>query len=192
MKIHTDVRVIKELKLITYAEHWATAGCLLDRAEREKKGSYHQYLACIRFTAFTLEAFLNHIGEELFESWRDDLEQTNVRGKIRIIADKVGLKVDWGETLWQGVAEIIAFRNKVAHGKNERLFEELDLPLDKYDEHLNVFLKSDWQKVATMDNAKRLKEVVADVCLKIWVASGNSEYALFSQGHQSRSATTDS
>ena len=192
MKIHTDVRVIKELKLITYAEHWATAGCLLDRAEREKKGSYHQYLACITFTAFTLEAFLNHIGEELFESWRDDLEQTNVRGKIRIIADKVGLKVDWGETLWQGVAEIIAFRNKVAHGKNERLFEELDLPLDKYDEHLNVFLKSDWQKVATMDNAKRLKEVVADVCLKIWVASGNSEYALFSQGHQSRSATTDS
>ena len=192
MKIHSEVRITKELKLITYAEHWATAGCLLDRAEREKKGSYHQYLACITFTAFTLEAFLNHIGEELFESWRDDLEQTNVRGKIRIIADKVGLKVDWGETLWQGVAEIIAFRNKVAHGKNERLFEELDLPLDKYDEHLNVFLKSDWQKVATMDNAKRLKEVVAEVCLKIWVASGNSEYALFSQGHQSRSATTDS
>jgi len=191
MEIHSKVRVNKELKLITYAEHWATAGCLLDRAESEKKGSYHQYLACITFTAFTLEAFLNHIGEELYESWRDDLEQINVRGKIRIIADKVGLKVDWGDTLWQGVAELIVFRNKVAHGKNERLFEEVILPLDKYEEHLNGFLKSDWQEVATMDNAKRLKEVVAEVCLKIWVASGNSEHTLFAQGFQSGSATTD-
>lgn len=134
---------------------------------------------------------MNHIGEELFDSWRDDLEQINVRGKIRIIADKVGLKVDWGDTLWQGVTELISYRNKVAHGKNERLFEEITLPLNKYDEHLNVFLKSDWQEVATMDNAKRLKKLVADVCLKIWVASGHSESTLFTQGVQSGSATTD-
>jgi len=192
MKIHSEVRVNKELKLITYAEHWATAGCLLDRADREKRGSYHQYLACITFTAFTLEAFLNHIGEELFDSWRDDLEQDSVRGKIQIITDKVGLDVDYGVTPWQVVPELGAFRNKVAHGKNERLFEEIILPLDKYDEHLNVFLKSDWQKTATMKNAKRIKKLVAEVCLKIWVASGNSEDTLFAQGVQSGSATTDS
>ncbi len=192
MKIHSQVRVNKELKLITYAEHWATAGCLLDRAAREKRGSYHQYLACITFTAFTLEAFLNHIGEELFDSWRDEFEQINVKGKIRDITDKVSVNVDYGVTPWQVVPELVAFRNKVAHGKNERLLEEVFLPLDKYDEHFNIFLKSDWQEVATMDNAKRIKEVVAEVCLKIWVASGHSEDTLFTQGIQSGSATTDS
>ena len=191
MKIHSQVRVNKELKLITYAEHWATAGCLLDRAAREKRGSYHQYLACITFTAFTLEAFLNHMGEELFESWRDDLEQISVKGKIRIVSDKVGLKVDYGETPWQVVPELVAFRNKVAHGKNERLFEEVILPLNEYDEHLNVFLKTNWQEAATMENAKRLRNLVQDLCLKIWTTSGLSEVTLFAQGIQSGSATTD-
>ena len=191
MKTQSNVRVNKELRLITYAEHWATAGCLLDRADREKRGSYHQYLACITFTAFTLEAFLNHIGEELFESWRDDLEQINVKGKIRIISDKVGLRVDYGETPWQVVPELVALRNKVAHGKNERLFEEVILPLNKYDEHLNLFLKSDWQEAATIVNAKRLRKLVRDLCLKIWTACGHSEVTLFAQGSQSGSATTD-
>ncbi len=191
MKIHSQVRVNKELKLITYAEHWATAGCLLDRAAREKRGSYHQYLACITFTAFTLEAFLNHIGEELFEDWRDDLEQISVKGKMRIISDKLGLKVDYGEAPWQVVPELVAFRNKVAHGKNERLFEELILPLSKDDEHLNKFLKSNWQEAATMENAKRLRNLVQDLCLKIWTASGLSEVTLFAHGSQSGSASTD-
>lgn len=191
MKTQSNVRVNKELRLITYAEHWATVGRLLDRAVREKRGSYHQYLACITFTAFTLEAFLNHIGEELFESWRDDLEQISVKGKIRIISDKVGLRVDYGEMPWQVVPELVAFRNKVAHGKNERLFEEIILPLSKYDEHLNAFLKSDWQEAATMDNAKRLRRLVKDLCLKIWTGCGNSEVTLFAQGIQSGSATTE-
>ena len=191
MKIHSKVRVNKELKLITYAEHWATGGCLLDRAAQEKKGSYHQYLACITFTAFTLEAFLNHIGEELFESWRDDLEQINVKGKIRIISDKLGLKVDYGDTPWQVVPELVAFRNKVAHGKNERLFEEVMMPLNEYDEHLNLFLKTDWQEAATMDNAERIRILVQDLCLEIWTACGHGEAMLFAHGSQSGSATTD-
>lgn len=165
IEIHSKVRVNKELKLITYAEHWATA--------------------------FTLEAFLNHIGEELFEDWRDDLEQISVKGKMRIISDKLGLKVDYGEAPWQVVPELVAFRNKVAHGKNERLFEEVILPLSKYDEHLNKFLKSNWQEAATMENAKRLRNLVQDLCLKIWTASGLSEVTLFAHGSQSGSASTD-
>ena len=191
METQSKVRVNKELKLITYAEHWHTAGCLLDRADQEKRGSYHQYLACITFTAFTLEAFLNHIGEELFEDWRDDLEQISVKGKMRIISDKLGLKVDYGEAPWQVVPELVALRNKVAHGKNERLYEEVILPLNEYDEHLNVFLKTDWQEAATTKNAKRFMKLVQELCLKIWTACGHDEVALFAHGSQSGSATTD-
>jgi len=191
METQSKVRVNKELKLITYAEHWHTAGCLLDRADQEKRGSYHQYLACITFTAFTLEAFLNHIGEELFEGWRDDLEQISVMGKIRIISDKVGLKVDCGKMPWQVVPELVALRNKVAHGKNERLYEEIILPLNEYDEHLNVFLKTDWQEAATTKNAKRFMKLVQELCLKIWTACGHDEATLFAHGSQSGSATTD-
>lgn len=185
-----QVRITKETNLITHAEHWHTACCLLDRAEFEAKGSYHQYLACITFIAFTLEAFLNHIGEALFDSWMD-LEQLNVRGKFAIISDKLRLVPDYGAMPWQIVPELVAFRNKVAHGKNERLFEEIVLPEDKYDDYLNKFLQTQWQQTATMSNAKRFKEQLRQLCLIIWKASGQKEESLFALSHQFGSASLD-
>jgi hypothetical protein len=184
------VRVNKDLKLISYAEHWHTAICLLDRAKNERKGSYHQHLACITFVAFTLEAFLNHIGEELFNSW-EDLEQLNVRGKIYVIAEKLKLDIDYGSMPWQIVPELVAFRNKVAHGKNERLFEEVILPQDKYDEYLNESLKSNWQNTATLLGAEKFIKHVEDLCTKIWVTSGHNKATIFTLGIQSGSATLE-
>ncbi len=185
-----QVRVIKELGLIPYAEHWHTANSLLDKARSEKKGSYHQYLACITFVAFTLEAFLNHIGEELFKSWVD-LEQINVRGKIRIITDKLNINVDYGAMPWQIVPELVAFRNKVAHGKNERLFEEVILPRDKYDDYLNKWLKSDWQKTATLEGSEKFVKHVEDLCVRIWAARGHNKATIFRLAGQTGSASLE-
>ena len=184
-----QVRVIKELRLIPYAEHWHTANSLLDRARSEKKGSYHQHLACITFVAFTLEAFLNHIGEELFKSWVD-LEQLNVRGKINIIAERLNIDIDYGVVLWQIVPELVAFRNKVAHGKNERLFEDVIVPQDKYDDHLNKWLKSDWQKTATLEGSEKFVKHVEDLCVKIWEAGGHNRATIFTLGGQTGSTSS--
>ncbi len=186
----TQIRANKELKLISYAEHWHTANCLLDRAKSEKKGSYHQHLACMTFVAFTLEAFLNHIGESLFKSW-EDIEQLNVRGKINIITEKLKVEINYGVMPWQIVPELVAFRNKVAHGKNERLFEEVILPQDKYDEYLNKFLKSDWQKTVTLANAEKFIKRVNNLCEIIWVAAGHDKATIFAHGIQSGSATLE-
>ena len=185
-----QVRVNKDLKLIPYAEHWHTAISLLDRSKSEKKGSYHQHLACITFVAFTLEAFLNHIGEEQFCSWVD-LEQLNVRGKINVIAEKLKINIDYGSMPWQIVPDLVAFRNKVAHGKNERLFEEVVLPQDKYDEHLNTFLKSDWQKTATQAGAEKFIKHVEALCIKIWEAAGHDKSTIFTTGIQSGKASLE-
>lgn len=184
------VRVSKELELITYSQHWHTANCLLDRARSEKKGSYHQYLASITFVAFTLEAFLNHIGEDAFSSWID-LEKLNVRGKINIISEKLDIDVNYGSMPWQIVPELVAFRNKVAHGKNELLFEDVVVSQSKYDDHLNIALKSNWQESATQSGAERFIKHVEALCTEIWLASGNDKITLFSHGIQSGSAKLD-
>ena len=178
------VTVTKELDVVTYAEHWHTAACLLDRAKTEKKGSYHQYLACITFVAFSLEAFLNHLGSEIFSTWVD-LEPLNPRGKINIIAEKLKIDVDYGAMPWQIVPEIVAFRNKVAHGKNETLSECVEVPLNKYDEHLNQFLKAKWQQYATLESCEKTTKYVEALCKIIWLAAGHDENMLFSLDSQS-------
>jgi len=185
------IQINRELEVLSYAEHWHTAKCLLDRAKSEKQGSYHQHLACITFIAFTLEGFLNHIGEQIFKTWVD-LEQLNVRGKLNVVAEKLGIDVDYGVLPWQIVPELVAFRNKVAHSKNERLFEEVVVPQDKYDEYLNQALKTNWQKTATEENAERFMSHVEDLCTCIWIAAGNKAATIFTLGIQSGSAKMES
>ena len=66
--------VSKERQVNTYEETWHASRVMLYKAEKDAEGSYYQLMASLIFTAFTLEAFLNHIGKQIFGCW-DDLEQ---------------------------------------------------------------------------------------------------------------------
>ena len=130
--------------LITYAEHWHSSKTFLQLGIENAKGSYHQFLGSIVFTAFALEAFLNHVGETLFSSW-PDLEKLTPKGKINVIAEKLLIDVHYGTAPWQVVPEIFGFRNKVAHGKNELLKDERMLSVDSYDELMDEILRAPGQ-----------------------------------------------
>ena len=85
MKSRKKVLVNKEREVKTYAEMWHTSCCLLKKGLEEPEGSFHQFMASLVFTAFTLEAYLNHIGPKIFKCW-GDLERLGPREKVNIIA----------------------------------------------------------------------------------------------------------
>jgi hypothetical protein len=152
------IRISKEREIITYSQLWRASGVFLDHAKAEPNGSSYPALASLTFSAFALEAFLNHIGERLFETWRD-IEPLSPRAKVNVLCERIGLTPDWGTQPWQVVPEIIAFRNKVAHGKNEILRVEKEVPQDeKYNQIFNEFLFADWQSYATADKAERVRD----------------------------------
>ena len=64
-----SVYISKERQLITYSNFWNASRFLLESGKRDERGSYYQFLASLVFSAFTFEAFLNHIGEHLFSRW---------------------------------------------------------------------------------------------------------------------------
>ena len=67
------VVVSKTRTVNTYADLWHGSRILLERTHSAPKGSYWLWMASLIFTAFTLEAYLNHIGSKLFKCW-DALE----------------------------------------------------------------------------------------------------------------------
>ncbi len=151
------IQISKERKVITYSDFWRTAGYLLEQGQKDKKGSYPMFLASLVFNSFSLEAFLNHIGEHIFKSWYD-LEILSPKAKVNVICEKLEISINYGITPWQIVPEIIGFRNKVAHGKNAMLKEEKVVPKDdKYEEIVHEFLFADWQNYATEKNANKVR-----------------------------------
>lgn len=182
-----QVLTSRERLLITYSEHWHTSNTLLQRGIENPKGSYHQFLGSILFTAFSLEAFLNHVGEDIFKSW-GELEKLSTKGKIDVIGEKLGVAVDYGRPPWQAVPEIIGIRNKVAHGKNELLQDERMLTVDTYDEKMGEILRAPWQNYATQSNAERARTQVEAICRAIWEKTEFSADELFRSGMQSGTA----
>lgn len=67
------LRISKSRELTTYGEMWRTSYWIMEQAEREPEGSYFQIMPSLVFTAFTLEAYLNHVGSHIFGCW-DGLE----------------------------------------------------------------------------------------------------------------------
>ncbi len=181
------VHKTSEREIITYAEHWHSSRIFLKHGKENQVGSYHQFLGSIVFTAFTLEAFLNHVGNAIFESW-SDLERLSPKGKINIICEKLEIEPNFGETPWRIAPEIFGIRNKVAHGKNELLRDEKMLSIDNYDERMGEMLRADWQKYATDKNAECARENVEKICQIIWDKTEFNKDELFQSSMQTGSA----
>lgn len=178
------VKTTRKHLLITYAEHWHSSRTFLKLGIENPKGSYHQFLGSIVFTAFSLEAFLNHVGESLFASW-PELEMLSAKGKVDLITEKLGIKVDYGSMPWQIIPEIIGVRNKIAHGRNELLRDERMLAVDKYDKKMGEILLAEWQSYATRQKAEQAREKVEELCKAIWSKTSFKEHELFQLSGQS-------
>lgn len=70
MKTKQKIEVRKEREVNTYVLLWDTSKYLFGKGIEDEKGSFYQFKASIIFMAFTLEAYLNHIGEKLFTNWK--------------------------------------------------------------------------------------------------------------------------
>ena len=107
MNSKRKVIVTKERNVTTYAEMWHTSYCLLVKGQEERRMSVHQFRASLIFSAFTLEAYLNHIGTKIFSCW-EDLERLSPKEKLNVIAERLNVEVDYGKRPWQIMKKIIS------------------------------------------------------------------------------------
>jgi hypothetical protein len=72
------------------------------------------------FLAFSIESYLNSIGARKLEIW-DELERLNWKKKVTILHKTAGRSPDWSKDPLQFATEVFALRDKLAHGKSERV-----------------------------------------------------------------------
>lgn len=183
------VLVEKERNVTTYADMWHTSFCLLEKGQEEARGSFHQIMASLVFTAFTLEAYLNHIGAKLFSCWVD-LERLSPREKMNIITEHLKVNVDYGKRPWQVMKELFQFRNDIAHGKSKKERFRSIVPLEKHDDFAPPwFVQTRWEKFCTEKNTIRARGDVEQIVHVLHDAAGFEDDYPFISGFQSGSAT---
>ncbi|MDI6687375.1 MAG: hypothetical protein QME06_04045 [Desulfobacterales bacterium] len=183
------VPITKEREVKTYAEMWHTSRCLLKKAQEEPTGSFHQFMASLVFTAFTLEAYLNHVGPKVYKCW-SDIERLGPREKLNIIAEKLQIQINYGRGPWQVLKHLFSFRNDIAHGKSTVVKLSYVEPIDKHsDELFGKFAQTEWEKYCTEKNALKAREDVEKIVHAIYKAGQFEHDYPFIFGFQIRSAT---
>lgn len=184
MTDQTKVIIKKDREVRTYAELWHTSDYLLDKGKEQQEGSFHQFMASLVFTAFTLEAYLNHIGPKIFNCWRD-LERLGPKEKLNVIAEKLGIAPDYSRRPWQVLSALFGFRNDIAHGKSVNISQEDVIALKDHDDHqFGLFIPTRWESYCTERNADRAREDIKEIVDTLHAATGIEDEHPFVTGIQ--------
>jgi hypothetical protein len=82
-------------------------------------GSLYFAMMAITFSAFTVEAFLNHLGQNRVPAWEYIERPLGPAEKLEVVRATLGLDVDKGKRPFQSLREMMQLRNALAHGKTE-------------------------------------------------------------------------
>lgn len=106
----------------TFADLAHGADVLIMKSEQEPSGSDYTTMSALLLTAFTFEAYLNHLGDKTIKFWKE-VEPINVTDKYRALCKHLNIEPDFSRRPYQTVHSLFKFRNAIAHGKSQILQE---------------------------------------------------------------------
>ncbi|NWB52254.1 MULTISPECIES: hypothetical protein [unclassified Pseudomonas] len=160
-------------ELNTFAFLNASAKRYLRIAEKEDPGFAFDLISVMVMSAFSVEAYLNHLGEKIIPDWFPSKESKSVWAKYRILRDAVGFPVLSLEQAHPGVAAVLKFRNNMAHGRTER--HELTLAIDSESQDNPV----GWQTHLDLSIVRARFEACQELIKELHSAAGFGEHPFF-------------
>jgi len=110
-------RIEVKCKVKTFCDLSNGAYVLLEKSKENIEGSYYTTMASILFSAFTFEAFLNHLGSKKIKFW-EEIESISVTNKYAVLCKAFGVTPQLGVRPYQTIKSLFQFRNAIAHGKS--------------------------------------------------------------------------
>ena len=189
------LKVNRQRPVHSYAELWHASYCVLDAGQKNPVGSSWQFLSSILLTAFTFEAYLNHIGPHTLEEWAAK-ERFPLWSKFKHLRKALGVAFESGKGArpLKTIDEMFTFRDSLAHGRSLELASDKEQSLEDFEkEHSDLIgsqLRTDWEElIRTSVFAERCREDVEVVIRALDAGRPENGDILFNSGIGSHSAT---
>lgn len=156
---------------ITFVYMHTGAKHMLELAEQSQDGQLYTLVASLVFSAFTLESYLNHLGQLRHSDW-DKIERKYPKlKKFTMFCEAAKLEVDLTARPYSTMVELFAFRDQMAHGKTTT--EAVRTMIDAQGPRLpHINNDTEWQAFATIERARQGIEDVVALVKELHKASG--------------------
>lgn len=128
------------------------------KMQEKEEGKSFYIIGTMLFSAFAMEAYLNHAGKLKIENWDKVEKSFSPKQKIKRIIDELNLDVNLGEPPFQIFHELFQFRKLIVHGKTKIIEHEFVTDRDVTKDFFPIELKSEWEWHTTIENGKRFFE----------------------------------
>ncbi len=108
------------------------------------------------FAAFTVEAFLNHLGQRHVRDWESLERKLGPREKLIILRQVLHLSIDEGKRPYQTFYNMLQLRNSLAHGKTLETNSKV-IVANSEDESANN-PEPTWKRLCTLSSVTRMVE----------------------------------
>jgi hypothetical protein len=160
-------------EVCTYVDLAHGADVLITKTEQDQTGNYYTTMSALLLTAFTFEAYLNHLGDKTIKFWKQ-IEPIKVMDKYSILCKNLNIHPDFSSRPYQTIKALFNFRNAIAHGKSQILQETKEV--SSLDDPCQHTPKTHWEEYSVLENAKRSKEDVAQIITELHMAVGLGNY----------------
>jgi hypothetical protein len=178
-----------ERTVFTFAVLRAAGWHALQDGAARRKGSFYEWMTANVLAAFSLEAYLNHMGSRRFKCW-EEIERLPVESKLALLLEDLNQGPDFSSRPFQTVKDMVRFRNQLAHGRSERVEKTSVQKLFPGESPRYPQVK--WETQCTQETAGRFMEDARAVIIQLHEWAGLDPTFLFSLGEGSaKSAIMD-
>jgi hypothetical protein len=137
---------------------------------KDEEGRFYNCMTAELFSAFCLEAYLNHLGAQKIPYWESIERKLGPREKLEIICYEIGLKPDFGTRPFQSFQTLYQLRNSLVHGKTEYLEKSDEQLLE--DEERPKLPEIKWKSLINLDMANQFAKDTKEMIETIHAKSG--------------------
>jgi hypothetical protein len=137
---------------------------------KDEEGSFYNCMTAELFSAFCLEAYLNHLGAQKIPYWESVEKKLGPSEKLEIICHEIGLKPDFGRKPFQSFRILFQLRNSLVHGKTEYLEQSDEQFLE--DEEQPKLPDIKWKSLINLDMANQFAKDTKEIIETIHAKSG--------------------
>jgi hypothetical protein len=166
-----------EREVKTFVDLFHGSDVLLKKSNLDKKGSYFTTMGSLLLTSFTLEAFLNDLGDKIIKYWTE-IERITILDKYSVLCKELGLEPDFSKRPYQTLKRVFKFRNSIAHGRSIVLKVSKDI--SSREEPWDHEPKTDWEEFCTEINAAICREDIKKIIIELNEAATLGEYPFIS------------
>jgi hypothetical protein len=161
-----NIKIKAERQYSAHHSYFKIAKDSLSLANEKGPKQKNHVMIAIVFSALSLEAICNFIGDLIIEDWQD-YESCNPKSKLRVISACLVKKMDKNIEPWASVYWLMNLRNKIAHPKPQKLKSNCVISVEDFDKYENREPpQADLERQFVTRNAKRAVDAV-DALLKV-------------------------